>query len=330
MARALRIQIAGGFYHVTCRGNERKAIYRDDTDRQVFLDKLQASLTIYQVEIHAYVLMDNHFHLMVRTLRGNLSEFMRHFNITYTSAFNRRHRRVGHLYQGRYKAIVVDQDSYLVELSRYVHLNPVRIRPHLKRPLHDQLGLLERYRWSSLGGYWDAKKRQSLVTYDNVLEQMGRSRRKYREFIIDGIKSGYTTPWDSVQGQVVLGQEKFVERVKEGIEGKGSKREQPGIRQIQAKVPADVIAAVAKYYGVEEKQLTGKRTGLRDERAMAMELIYRTGGKGQTEIGQLFGGLDYTAVSRERTRLRERVEQNAKLGRAVAAMECELMSKVKI
>jgi len=114
MARALRIQIAGGFYHVTCRGNERKAIYRDDTDRQVFLDKLQASLTIYQVELHAYVLMDNHFHLIVRTSRGNLFEFMRHFNITYTSAFNRRHRRVGHLYQGRYKAIVVDQDSYLV------------------------------------------------------------------------------------------------------------------------------------------------------------------------------------------------------------------------
>ena len=245
MARALRIQIAGGFYHVTCRGNERKAIYRDDTDRQVFLDKLQASLTIYQVELHAYVLMDNYFHLMVRTLRGNLSEFMRHFNISYTSAFNRRHRRVGHLYQGRYKAIVVDQDSYLVELSRYVHLNPVRIRPHLKRPVHEQMDFLERYRWSSLGGYWDAKKRQSLVTYDNVLEQMGRSRRKYREFIIDGIKGGYNTPWDSVQGQVVLGQEKFVERVKEGIEEKGSRREQPGIRQIQAKVPADVIAAVA-------------------------------------------------------------------------------------
>ena len=330
MARALRIQIAGGYYHVTCRGNERRAIYRDDTDRQAFLDKLQGSLTIYQVELHAYVLMDNHFHLVVRTLRGNLSEFMRHFNISYTSAFNRRHRRVGHLYQGRYKAILVDKDSYLVELSRYVHLNPVRIRPHHKRPLQEQIGLLERYRWSSLGGYWDGKKKQAIVTYDSVLEQMGHNRKKYREFIIDGINSGYATPWDSVQGQVVLGEEKFVERVKEELEAKGTKREQPGARQMQAKAPVVVIKAVARYYGVKEQRLVGKRTGLRDERAVALELIYRNGGIRQAEIGQLFGGLDYTAVSRERTRLRDKAEHDAKLRKALAEIESGLMSKVKI
>ena len=126
--------------------------------------------------------MDNHFHLMVRTLRGNLSEFMRHFNISYTSAFNRRHRRVGHLYQGRYKAILVDRDSYLLELSRYVHLNPVRIPSQRKRPLQVQVRLLEGYRWSSLKGYWERKYQQSWVTYDSVLEQLGHSRRKYREF----------------------------------------------------------------------------------------------------------------------------------------------------
>src|SRR5574341_1284233 len=211
MARALRIQLPGSFYHLTCRGNERRAIFRDDTDRLAFLAKLMTSLGIYQVELHAYVLMDNHFHLMVRTLRGNLSEFMRHFNISYTSAFNRRHRRVGHLYQGRYKAIVVDRDSYLLELSRYVHLNPVRLRSQRKRPIQEQINLLERYRWSSLGGYWDAKNKQAMVKYDSVLEQIGRSRRKYCDFIIEGMKCGYTTPWDRVQGQVVLGEEKFVE-----------------------------------------------------------------------------------------------------------------------
>ena len=114
MTRPLRIMIPGGFYHVTCRGNDRRAIFKDDRDRTVFLEKLQGSLTTYQVEIHAYVLMHNHFHLMVCTPKGNLSEFMRHFNISYTAAYNRRHRRVGHLYQGRYKAIVIDQDSYLL------------------------------------------------------------------------------------------------------------------------------------------------------------------------------------------------------------------------
>ena len=99
MARPLRIVYPGAYYHVTCRGNERKAIYRDDRDRAVFLDKLKTSLEIYQVRVHAYVLMGNHFHLIVETPRGNLSEFMRHFNISYTSAYNRRHHRVGHLYQ---------------------------------------------------------------------------------------------------------------------------------------------------------------------------------------------------------------------------------------
>jgi putative transposase len=330
MARALRIQIPGGYYHVTCRGNERKAIFRDDTDRQAFLDRLQSSLTIYQVELHGYVLMDNHFHLMVRTRRGNLAEFMRHFNISYTSSFNRRHRRVGHLYQGRYKAILVDKDSYLLELSRYVHLNPVRIRPQDKRPVAERISLLERYRWSSLAGYWDSKNKQGFVTYDSVLEQIGHSRRRYREFILDGINRGYATPWDSVEGQVVLGEEKFIERIKAELEEAGSRREQPGVRQLQAKAPARVIQAVARFFGVEEKRLTGKRTGLRDERAVAMELMYRNGGIGQVEIGRLMGGLDYTAVSRERKRLREKVEQEAHLRRAVSEIETQLMSKVKI
>ncbi len=330
MARALRIELAGGFYHVTCRGNERKAIYRDDTDRQLFLTKLQDSQRIYQVEVHAYVLMDNHFHLLVRTLRANLSEFMRHFNISYTSAFNHRHRRVGHLYQGRYKAIVVDRDSYLLELSRYVHLNPVRIASQNKRPLQDQIRVLERYRWSSLKGYWEVKHKQPWVLYDSVLEQIGHSRRRYREFILDGLKRGYDTPWERVEGQVVLGDQKFVERIKEQVEEKGGEREQPGVRQIQAKAPAAVLRAVARYYGVEEERLTGKRTGLRDERAVALELVYRHGGAiKQAAIGRLFGGLDYTAVSRERKRLREKVESDANLRRAVAKLENQI-SKVKI
>jgi REP element-mobilizing transposase RayT len=329
MARALRIQLAGSFYHLTCRGNERKAIYRDDTDCQTFLTKLQDSLRIYQVDLHAYVLMDNHFHLMVRTLRANLSEFMRHFNISYTSAFNRRHRRVGHLYQGRYKAILVDRDSYLLELSRYVHLNPVRIASQKKRPLQEQVRLLERYHWSSLPGYWEVKNKQPWVMYDSVLEQIDHSRRKYREFIMDGIQRGYATPWDSVEGQVVLGERKFVERIKQHIETKGTQREQPGMRQIQAKAPGVVLRAVAQYYGVEEKRLTGKRTGLRDERAVALEMVYRHGGLRQPEIGQLFGGLDYTAVSRERKRLRDKSEQHSKIRRTLVEIESQ-MSKIKI
>ena len=129
MARPLRIQYRDAYYHVTCRGNDRRSIYRDDSDRELFLEKLKASLEIYGVALHAYVLMGNHFHVLVQSPKANLSEFMRHFNIAYTGAYNRRHKRVGHLYQGRYKAILVESGIYLLELSRYLHLNPIRIKP---------------------------------------------------------------------------------------------------------------------------------------------------------------------------------------------------------
>ena len=151
MARPLRISYPHAYYHVTCRGNDRRAIFRDDRDRTLFLEKLRVSIEIYDVKLHAYVLMGNHFHFIAETPKANLSEFMRHFNIAYTGWYNRRHRRVGHLYQGRYKAVLVEKDSYLLELSRYVHLNPVRIMPWKGRTGREQLRFLEQYRWSSLG-----------------------------------------------------------------------------------------------------------------------------------------------------------------------------------
>ncbi|GAB6096204.1 hypothetical protein JCM14469_24570 [Desulfatiferula olefinivorans] len=121
MARQLRIQYDGACYHVTGRGNERRDIYGDHDDYLMFLEKLSDSLEVYNVSLLGYVCMTNHYHLLVTTPAGNLSSFMRHFNIAYTSAFNRRHDRSGHLYQGRYKSYLIDADSYLKEVSRYIH-----------------------------------------------------------------------------------------------------------------------------------------------------------------------------------------------------------------
>jgi len=126
MARPLRVQYPNAVYHVTCRGNEQKPIFRDDIDRKTLLKKLVQSMDIYTVKLYSYVLMNNHFHLLLETPLGNLGEFMRRFNISYTGYFNYRHKRSGHLFQGRYKSILVDKESYLSILSRYIHLNPVR------------------------------------------------------------------------------------------------------------------------------------------------------------------------------------------------------------
>jgi len=153
MARPLRIDYSDAYYHVTCRGNERKNIFQDDRDREVFLQKLQTSLAIYSVRLHAYVLMQNHFHFVCQTPKANLSSFMRQFNVSYTAFYNRRHNRVGHLYQGRFGAVVVEADSYLLELSRYVHLNPVRVGSMQRAGIAEQVRYLKRYSWSSLAGY---------------------------------------------------------------------------------------------------------------------------------------------------------------------------------
>jgi len=142
MARPLRIEYPGAYYHVTARGNERKAIFRDVLDRKKFLVILSSSIEQFVVRLHAYVLMDNHYHLLVETPAGELSRAIRYLNGVYTQYINRRYRRVGHLFQGRYKAILIDKDSYLIELSRYIHLNPWRVRGGSRDPL--------RYRWSSL------------------------------------------------------------------------------------------------------------------------------------------------------------------------------------
>ncbi len=181
MARPLRIQYAGAVYHVTCRGNERKEIFRDDKDRESFIGILAQSKRTYNIQLYSYVLMSNHFHILVETPLGNLGEFMRHFNVTYTSYFNRRHKRVGHLYQGRYKSIIVDKNEYLSMLSRYIHLNPVRITTLRKKSDVEKVEYLMGYRWSSLPGYINKKKKEEFIDYEMVLGEYGGDNENGRK-----------------------------------------------------------------------------------------------------------------------------------------------------
>ncbi|MEA1968981.1 MAG: transposase, partial [Thermodesulfobacteriota bacterium] len=141
------------FYHVTSRGNERQSIYLDEEDNKLFLEKLSESLDVYNISLLCYVCMTNHFHFLLTTPDGNLSKFMRHFNISYTYAFNKRHKRSGHLYQGRYKSFLIDADTYLKEVSRYIHLNPVRLKKYSEMNIKEKNTLLKNYKFCSIGGY---------------------------------------------------------------------------------------------------------------------------------------------------------------------------------
>ncbi len=327
MARPLRIDYPDAYYHVTCRGNERREIFRDDQDRAAFLERLQRSIEIYSVRLHCYVLMSNHFHLVVQTPKANLSEFMRHLNVCYTGYYNRRHHRVGHLFQGRFKAIVIEADSYLLELSRYVHLNPVRVGSVKQRGLKEQLRYLAKYSWSSLRGYLKREQRGSWVVYDGVLGYVGESRERYRQFVEEGLSRGYSTPWEELRGQVVLGKHGFWERVKGQRSGKKvGVREQPSLRQLEKIEPAEVLRRAAGYFELRPEELRRKRSGYRDQRGLVMEMMHRYSGVSQGEIGKQLGVIDYTAVSHERARIRERMGVDTKVKRWRRELESLLIS----
>ena len=235
MARPLRIQYPGAVYHVTCRGNERKDIFRNDADRKRLLQVLIQSLNIYCVKLFSYVLMNNHFHLLLETPLGNLGEFMRHFNITYTGYFNRRHNRVGHLYQGRYKSILVDKDAYLTVLSWYIHLNPIRVKAMEKMPLKEKITSLTQYPWSSLNGYLHTQKKEHFIDYVLVLEEYGgdtdRARNVYRKTLYADVAGGLQIK-DEIIAQSILGTDGFIAWVQDTLLKGEKDRECPSLKEI--------------------------------------------------------------------------------------------------
>jgi putative transposase len=204
MTRPLRIEYPGAVYHITSRGNEKKAVYKDDQDCKNFLNTLQHVNHRYNWICHAYCLMGNHYHLLIETPDGNLSIGMRQLNGVYTQLFNRQHRRIGHLFQGRYKAILIQKETHLLEVCRYVVLNPVRAGM-VKRP--------EDWQWSSYRGTAGKGKPHPSLTADWILGQLSGKRAKaekeYRQFVQEGM--GKTSLWAEVKGQTILGDDEFVD-----------------------------------------------------------------------------------------------------------------------
>ena len=210
MARPLRIEYPGAVYHVTSRGNEKKDIFKDDQDRATFLRILEHVNKRYHWLCHAYCLMGTHYHLLIETPDGNLALGMRQLNGVYTQARNKRYNKTGHIFQGRYKAILIQKDSHLLEVCRYVVLNPVRA------------GMVEKpddWPWSSYRATAGLEQPPPCLITDWVLGQFGRARgaaeKEYRKFVQLGIGKG--TIWNEVKGQIILGEDAFVERFAEHI-----------------------------------------------------------------------------------------------------------------
>lgn len=206
MARPLRIEFPNALYHVTSRGNARQKIFLNDYDRKDFLKILGIAVARFHWLVYAYCLMDNHYHIVVETPDANLSRGMRQLNGEYAQLFNWWHKKIGHVFQGRYKAILVEKESYFLEVCRYVVLNPVRARVVLGP---------EKWKWSSYGATLGKDKPVRNLTADVLLGHFGTDQRsairEYKEFINDGING--PSIWDDLKGQIILGDDDFVDRI---------------------------------------------------------------------------------------------------------------------
>lgn len=262
MARPLRIEFEGAYYHVMARGNARQDIFLDGTDRRAFVENLGRVTQRFDWQVWAWCLMGNHYHLLIETRQPTLSRGMREVNGVYTQAFNRRHRRVGHLLQGRYKAILVDQDSYLMELSRYIVLNPVRAG------LVKQAGDSP---WSSYRAVMGKAPAEDWLAVNRTLElfhsKRGPARRAYARFVQDGIGAG--DPHEDIQRAGILGSESFVEKVLERIE----------CQEVSAEV-------VRKGRPAASLETITRKHPTRDA---AIRQAYSTGSYTITEIARFFG-----------------------------------------
>lgn len=272
MARPLRIELAGGLYHITSRGDRREDIYYGESDRWAWLDLFGRVCDRFNWICHAYCQMTNHYHMVVETPEGNLSQGMRQLNGVYTQYVNRTHRRVGHVFQGRYKAILVEKDSYLLELARYVVLNPVRAGI-VKQP--------GAWPWSSYRATVGRTTAPQWLQSDWVLGQFSRQRKRAVEKYVEFVRAGVGQPsiWEGLQGQIYLGGEGFVECMQGQIDTGSDISEIPRAqRRPQAKLLDDYQRSYA-------------------DRNEAMAQAYLTGDYTLKAIAEHFG-VHYATVSR--------------------------------
>jgi len=303
MARPLRLEFEGAIYHLLGRGNRRQRIFASERDRLEFLKLLARSAERFEGMVHGFVLMGNHFHLLAQTRQANLSRWMHWLMVSYTIYFNRRHGRSGHLFQERYKSFLVEGGEYLLGLSRYIHLNPVRGAVLGRGTPGERRKRLRAYPWSSYRGYAGLEKPLRFVQEDLVLGELrasGRTKRvTYRRFVEEGLVREIENPFEAVAWQAVLGSESFVRQVRDRLGGLiRQEREVTAVRRGRERMrPEEILRRVGKCYGIPAETLVGRGGYGMEARNVAMALVWEHRALRLREIGELFGGIDYAAVA---------------------------------
>ena len=332
MARLARVEYEGAIYHVTVRGNNRRDIFKDDRDRNRFLERLEDGAHEFDVRVYAFCLMRNHVHLVVETPRANLARFMHKLQTAYPVYFNKRHREHGHLMQGRYGAKVVEGDAYLLALARYVHLNPVHVEAMTALSLEERIRALRKYPWSSYQTYLGSKVRRFVQAAPLLAMMNGRSqehrRLEYRRFVEAALAETDEEFRAIYKGsRLGIGGEDFLVKLASRYgkaAGERAKGEDVVLRRVRRRLdPERVVAVVCRHLGVAPG---AERLRRRDSwvRAVAARMLSRFGGLTQREIAERFGLRTGKSVSDQMRCLNIALAVDPSLSRRVKAMEHEL------
>jgi REP element-mobilizing transposase RayT len=308
MARPLRLNCENSFYHVLSRGNERRAIFRTGEDYQKFLDLIAAMSSRFKVEVHAYVLMKNHYHLLIRTTHANLSRAIQWLGVTYAGWFNRTYNRSGHLFQGRFKSFLIEDEHYFTALGYYIHGNPLRAGATQD---------LWKYEWSSYLGYADKRYQPSWLNTEVMLGVSGGKRKK---FIAE--QKAYLTQdsavLDNLRHGLYFGSEEFSDECRQRLQGE-PRREKPQIKSLLKSVDIQKCALdIIAQLGVDEPKVIMKaRRGIRNrQRDITIYVISQMGAYTNKEIGELFG-IGYTTVTEAVKRAERVIKEDKKLKKLV-------------
>lgn len=308
MARQWRIEFPGALYHVFSRGNNRQCIFLSDGDKLMFLDLIEAFTRRFSIEVYAYVLMDNHYHILLKTIEKNLSKSMQWFGSAYTRRFNIRNRVNGHLFQGRFKSILVENDAYLSQLSCYIHRNP--LRAGLVKRLSD-------YPWSSYQFYAFGEKVPNWLKTRLILNLSGSAdpHKKYRQ-MVQNYANEQGSVWEDVKHGLIYGSQDFIEKIKGQFLSGRKDDELPQHNSMFVDFEPEVILQKASLILSFDLNCIHKAKRLppeeKEKRDCIIYLLFETGRFSNKKIAKLFS-LTYSSVSKQVSKFRERLAVDSRL-----------------
>jgi REP element-mobilizing transposase RayT len=323
MARPLRVEYPGAFYHVINRGNGGENIFRGIRDRIKFLDYLETAIERFSLRIYAYCLMTNHYHILLETQFPNLSQAIQWLNVSYAGYFNRKYKRNGHLFQGRFKSILVEADEYLKELTRYIHLNPVRANL-VEHP--------DEYKWSSYSKVTANAKTPEWLESTWLLSQFGAKRKQaianYKKFVEEASIKDLRNPAEDLAGGFILGSPDFITWIKEAfLSIRSDENEIPQLRELKPKIDIDkIIIAVCREFDCNIETILHKGKKRNVARDVAIYLTHKLSGEKGKNLGAYFGNISGAAITGRHNFIAEHIEKNAPLRKRIKRLKDKIIN----